>query len=34
LFLAAFFFMVTLLEGCRKLLTENIDNLRELFKAR
>jgi len=28
-----FFFTVTLLERRRRLLTENIDNLRELFKA-
>jgi REP element-mobilizing transposase RayT len=28
-----FFFTVTLLERRRKLLTENIDNLREVFKA-
>ena len=28
-----FFFTVTLLESRRKLLTENIDNLREVFKA-
>jgi REP element-mobilizing transposase RayT len=28
-----FFFMVTMLECRRKLLTENIDNLREVFKV-
>jgi putative transposase len=28
-----FFFTATLLEGRRKLLTGNIDNLREVFKA-
>ena len=28
-----FFFTVTLLERRRRLLTENIDNLREVFKA-
>jgi REP element-mobilizing transposase RayT len=31
--IATFFFTVTLLERRRKLLTENIDNLREVFKA-